>query len=145
MDGARQDVLQDVDDWSMDLKKADILWIHDSPVVGRSAMSSTIASKSGCPGFIFKRDVASLTDPNVVWRRFAFDLASFDPGLKKTVVEILENGMTQIEDVDVEEQFENLIAKPWRATQIVRAPRPPVSSSMLWTNVPRAINNGRSF
>jgi hypothetical protein len=71
-----------------------IMWISGSPGAGKSAIASTLVSSLNKlrrlgSFFFFKRGDAILSDPSVLWRTVAYDLAQFHPSIKASVIDFL--------------------------------------------------------
>jgi hypothetical protein len=105
-----------------------MLLICGSPGAGKSAIAASITfdlheRRRLASSFAFKHDNASLSDPSVVWRTVAFDLARFHPGVKSRLIEILK-------DVDpgrdLALQYQQLIAEPLMKNQNELISKPPV-------------------
>jgi hypothetical protein len=104
------------------------LLICGSPGSGKSAIAASIAfdlheRRRLASSFAFKHSNASLSNPSVVWRTVAFDLARFHTGVKNRLVEVLK-------DVDpgrdLALQFQQLIAEPLTRNKNELLSKPPV-------------------
>jgi hypothetical protein len=118
MPGTRTDVLCNIDTWLHDFDAHNILWLHGSPGSGKSAIASTVLSSTEqCRAwFFFRKDEADLKDPSRVWRRIARDLAEWNADVRKCIVQALEKRNASVKDMDIDTQFEHLIANPLTKT-----------------------------
>jgi hypothetical protein len=105
------------------------MWISGSPGTGKSAIASTLVSnltKQGRLGsfFFFKRDDVNLSDPSVLWRTVAYDLAQFHPSIKYSIVEFLRR--PGFRDTDILLHFEGMIEDVLKKNHNKLSKSPPV-------------------
>jgi hypothetical protein len=102
--------------------------ICGSPGAGKSAIAASIVSNLDdrrrlASSFAFKHSNASLSDPSVVWRTVAYDLARFHPGMNDSLVGVLK-GVDPGRNLAL--QFQRLIAEPLTKSRYELLSNPPV-------------------
>jgi hypothetical protein len=95
MDGTRQDVLNNIDEWIEDMMASNILWIKGHPGVGESSIASTVVNRlrgskrlGSC--FFFERAKADILTPFALWRMVSFNLSEKYPTMQKHLVAKLD-------------------------------------------------------
>jgi len=92
----RVDILNFIVDWVKDpLGKQNTLWLYGLAGSGKSTLSTTIANifnDSGQLGafLFFERDVAERSDPTIVIRTLAHQLAASNPALGEAIRSVVE-------------------------------------------------------
>jgi len=117
MEGTRENVLKDIDQWLDDVNAPNVLWLHGCPGVGKSALASTLISRLTerrrlGSSFFFKRGDIMLSDPAAVWRTIAYDLAQHSTTFADNLVEILKGRTILHKRPDVALHFKFLIEIP---------------------------------
>lgn len=117
MEGTRQGVLEMIDQWLSSVDEPNILWLVGSPGAGKSTIASSLVSRLTDRGllgssFFFKRGHASLSDPTVVWRTVAHDLARNNEIFAKNLVDVLKGRSVDPERADIIQHFKRLIKEP---------------------------------
>ncbi|KIO17028.1 hypothetical protein M407DRAFT_229880 [Tulasnella calospora MUT 4182] len=120
-EGTRKNTLNEIYNWinSQDPNTPPIFWLCGLAGIGKSTIAHTIASEEEekhrlGASFFFSRDEADRRNPLLVYPSIAYQLAVFNPDLKRLVAEALE------QDPDVglavmRKQFQKLIAEPLAA------------------------------
>ncbi|KAG9046844.1 hypothetical protein FS837_003552 [Tulasnella sp. UAMH 9824] len=120
-EGTRKNTLNEIYDWinSQDPNTPPIFWLCGLAGIGKSTIAHTIAAEEEekhrlGASFFFSRDEADRRNPLLVYPSIAYQLAVFNPDLKRLVAEALE------QDPDVglavmRKQFQKLIAEPLAA------------------------------
>jgi hypothetical protein len=111
--GTRHDVLEFVDQWMNTASCQNLLWIHGLAGSGKSTLSTTIANRFRGRGqlgafLFFDRDVAERSQPSVVFRTVAFQLASNHPHISKAISATVEN-IPSIAESSIRMQFIKLL------------------------------------
>jgi hypothetical protein len=117
MEGTRENVLKDIDQWLDDVNAPNVLWLQGCPGVGKSALASTLISRLTerrrlGSSFFFKRGDIMLSDPAAVWRTIAYDLAQHSTTFADNLVEILKGRTILHKRPDVALHFKFLIEIP---------------------------------
>lgn len=117
MEGTRENILWEIDAWLQDVEAKNILWIKGSPGSGKSTLASSLISrlfKRGRLGssFAFKRGDITLSDPAVVWRTIAHDLARYDALFASVLVKVLRSGTVDPGRPDIASHFRSLVGEP---------------------------------
>ena len=115
MDGTRKSVFAEISGWLNDLVAPNVLWISGSPGAGKSAVASSLVSELTksrrlASHFFFNRDHAALSNPAVLWRTVASDLARFNPGVKASLLKFLKKA--DFRDSDISLHFHCLVVEP---------------------------------
>jgi hypothetical protein len=102
--------------------------ICGSPGAGKSTIAASVIfdlyeRRRLASSFAFKHSNASLSDPRVVWRTVAYDLARFHPSVKDSLIGVLK-GVDPSRDFAL--QFQRLIAEPLMKNQGELLSNPPV-------------------
>jgi hypothetical protein len=131
LEGTRQDILKDVEDWMEDFTAPNILWLKGHPGVGKSAIAASLVSRLQSSNrlgssFVFRRETATITTPTALWRVVAFDLARRYPAIKRNLVERLNTGDVHSATVNMANLFRHLIHEPLASTQDIPEDRLPV-------------------
>ncbi|KAG8927062.1 hypothetical protein FRC01_008062 [Tulasnella sp. 417] len=120
-EGTRKNTLNEIYTWinSQDPNTPPIFWLCGLAGIGKSTIAHTIAAEEEQKhrlgaSFFFSRDEADRRNPLLVYPSIAYQLAVFNPDLKRLVAEALE------QDPDVglavmRKQFQKLIAEPLAA------------------------------
>ena len=119
MPGTRQWMIDLIHDWLGNPSAPNILWLSGSPGAGKSAIASTLVSNLQAAGrlgssFFCKRDDIALSNPDTGWRTIAFDLAQYDPDIRKRIVENIKGRKVDPGRADIELHFKYLIEDPLR-------------------------------
>jgi WD40 repeat protein len=114
MDGTRQYIFEEIEQWIADVDGHNILWLSGSPGSGKSAIASSMTARLTDEGrlyshFSFTRD---LKDPTALWRTVAYDLATKSNTYAELVLNALKNGRGDIKRHDIGLQFRFLIGGP---------------------------------
>ncbi|KAJ2919842.1 hypothetical protein MD484_g626, partial [Candolleomyces efflorescens] len=131
MKGTRLDVLASIDDWIDDFQAPNILWVRGFPGVGKSSIAATVISnvrrlnRLGSR-FIFEREKATVSTPNILWRSVAFDLARQYPSVRRMIVERLKDDDVDVETSNVKSLFRELIEEPLEECEFIPPGRLPV-------------------
>jgi NACHT domain len=117
MDGTREYIFQEIDDWLDDASEPNILWLSGSPGAGKSAVASSMVSRLAArrrlgSNFFFRRGDVALSDPAALWRTVAYDLTTRDPDYASAVVEVLKEGRVDPKWPDIDLHFKFLIEEP---------------------------------
>lgn len=117
LNGTRKALLQMFDIWLTDFDAPNILWIKGFPGVGKSAIASTLVERLHQnhrygSSFFFRRSLATLTTPNALWAKVAYDLSRVHPTVKKSVVEKLEEGLVSASTSSAAAIFHHLVEEP---------------------------------
>jgi hypothetical protein len=131
MEGTRQDILSQVDEWVADFNVPNILWLKGHPGVGKSAVAASIVqrlqdSKRLGSSFAFQREKADLANPTSLWRMVAFDLSRRYPTVKRTLVDKLSMGDILPATLNTKGLFLNLIYEPLTESKDIPSGRYPV-------------------
>ena len=131
MDGTRQDVLKNIDEWIEDMTASNILWIKGHPGVGKSAIASTVVNRlrgskrlGAC--FFFERAKADILTPFALWRMVSFDLSEKYPTVRRHLVAKLDADRDIPRTGNVDELFRQLIHEPLMGSEGIPAGRLPV-------------------
>ena len=123
MPGTRQWIIDQTHNWLNDLQASNVLWLGGGPGAGKSTIASTLVSQLAEMGrlgssLFFKRGDIALSDPAVVWRTVAFDLAQVNPIFAGRLVANLKERKVDVSRADIESHFKYLIEEPlmesWR-------------------------------
>jgi hypothetical protein len=117
MQGTRQWVFDQIHTWLNDFQAPNILWLGGSPGAGKSTIASTLVSQLAEMGrlgsqFFFKRGDATLSNPAVVWRTIAFDLAQVDSVFAERLMKNIKERKVDLSRADIESHFKYTIADP---------------------------------
>lgn len=114
----RTHVLEFILDWVSDpsASQQNILWLYGMAGSGKSTLATTIASTfndSGCLGafLFFDRDVMERSDPAMVFRTLAYQLASSNPDIGEAIREVVEKN-ANIWILPLRLQFIRLLLEP---------------------------------
>lgn len=118
MEGTRENVFKEVDEWLDDSNSPNILRIIGSPGAGKSAIASSLETRlrrryrlGSC--FFFRRGDMTMNDPTAVWRTVAYDLARFDTVLTDELARVLdEEKRVDVGRPDIASHFKFLVAEP---------------------------------
>lgn len=129
MEGTRKDEFQTLDSWLDDSTAPNILWISGSPGAGKSAIASSLVSSLSQrerlgSSFFFERGHTSFSDPSVVWRSVANNLAKFDPKIKGDLVDFLKG--PGFRNADIVLHFKRLVMMPLVKNEQALSAKPPV-------------------
>jgi hypothetical protein len=130
MGGTRKGIFSRINDWLVDFKAPNILWIKGYPGIGKSAIASSLVdklrlSKRLGSNFFFQREQAATMTSSALWRTVAYDLARQYPLIRKHLVAVLEAEET-ISTVNADKLFLQLIHGPLMATEDIPGDRLPV-------------------
>lgn len=94
LEGTRQDIIARIDSWVQDPNAPNIAWVKGYPGVGKSAIAASLVEKYHSlrylgSSFAFSRERCNVLTPNVMWRKFAYDLARRYPAIRKCIVDAL--------------------------------------------------------
>ena len=111
-------IFAEIDAWLDDVDVPNVLLIAGSPGAGKSAIASSLVSrliKRRRLGsrFFFKRGDVTLSDPAVLWRSMAYDLAQHDPTYAENLVEAVKGRSVLHGMPDVALHFKVLIEEPF--------------------------------
>jgi hypothetical protein len=131
MDGTRQDIFARINDWMLDIRAPNILWIKGYPGIGKSAIASSLVdrlriSKRLGSNFFFQRERAAVMTCSALWRTVAYDLARQYPSLRKRLVAELEADETISSAVNADKLFRQLIHEPLMAIGEMPVEKSPV-------------------
>ncbi|PVF92699.1 WD40 repeat-like protein [Serendipita vermifera] len=131
MQGTRQDILDLVDQWTLNLDAPNILWLSGPPGVGKSSIASSVVeglrkSRRLGSSFFFRRDKATLMPPTSLWRTVSFDLAQKYPTIRKDLVAKLDEDSTLPTIADAKKLFRLLIKDPLLSSEDIPLGRLPV-------------------
>ncbi|KAF5347992.1 hypothetical protein D9756_010129 [Leucocoprinus leucothites] len=117
MEGTRERILSDVDNWFADFDKSNVLWIRGFPGVGKSTLASSIVSRLRAQRrlgsyFVFDRAKVTAATPNVLWRCVAYDIASRYPSARRCIVERLKDEEVEVNSSNIKTLFRYLIEEP---------------------------------
>jgi hypothetical protein len=117
MEGTRESILGKIDRWLEDVNVPNALWITGWPGSGKSTIASSLVRRltKRCQmgsSFNFKRGDVTLSDPAVVWRTIAHDLARYDTSFASILVKALKEGLIELDRPDIGLHFESLILNP---------------------------------
>jgi hypothetical protein len=117
MRGTRQWIIDQIHNWLNDVQAPNILWLGGGPGAGKSTIASTVVSQLAEMGrlgssLFFKRGDIALSDPAVVWRTVAFDLAQVNPIFAGRLVTNLKERKVDLSRADIESHFKYLIEDP---------------------------------
>ncbi|OCB85826.1 WD40 repeat-like protein [Sanghuangporus baumii] len=112
--GTRMEVRRKIIDWVFSKSKQNIFWLHGVAGSGKSTISTTIANHF--------RDMCRLgalicfergkTEPTSVIRTLAYQLAVFDPAIRKGILSELDSNNDSAASGPPKQQFEKLILEP---------------------------------
>ncbi|KXN87181.1 Vegetative incompatibility protein HET-E-1 [Leucoagaricus sp. SymC.cos] len=122
MEGTRETILSDVDDWISDFNKSNILWIRGFPGVGKSTLASSIVSRLRAQHrlgsyFVFDRAKVALATSNALWRCAAYDVARQYPASRKCIVERLQDEEVEVNSSNIQTLYRYLIEEPLGASK----------------------------
>lgn len=131
MEGTRQDILSDVDNWANNFESKNVLWIRGFPGVGKSTLASSIVSRLRAHHrlgsyFVFDRAKVTLATPNALWRCVAYDLARQYPSARRCIVERLEDEEVEVNSSNIKTLFRSLIEEPLSESTDIPSGRLPV-------------------
>ncbi|KAF7979796.1 hypothetical protein HWV62_40846 [Athelia sp. TMB] len=94
--GTRIEILAEIDVWSHATDFQNVLWLKDVAGSGKSAITHSVAQKLQEDGrlascFFFSRDVAALSNPQLIFTTMARDIASCDAAIAEDISNTLEN------------------------------------------------------
>jgi hypothetical protein len=117
MPGTRQWIIDQIHNWLNDVQAPNILWLSGGPGAGKSTIASTLVSQLAEMGrlgssLFFKRGDIALSDPAVVWRTVAFDLAQVDHIFAGRLMANLKERKVDLLRADIESHFKYLIEDP---------------------------------
>ncbi|CAG8724179.1 2066_t:CDS:2, partial [Acaulospora colombiana] len=115
--GTREDILAEIDAWTLDLNSPNILWIQGYPGAGKSVIASTFVSRlqrSGRLGssFFFQREKDVLTTMNALWKKVAFDISRRYTSVRALVVAKLREVEHYSNRGDINTLFREIIHEP---------------------------------
>ncbi|KIM24221.1 hypothetical protein M408DRAFT_76230, partial [Serendipita vermifera MAFF 305830] len=115
LEGTRQDILEEIRIWTIDLEAPNILWITGYPGVGKSAIASTIVEELRSSdrlgsNFFFQRERARTMTPKALWCRVAYDLARRYSTIREHVVAALNANENLLTTPNVDILFSELIS-----------------------------------
>ncbi|OCH83685.1 hypothetical protein OBBRIDRAFT_712451, partial [Obba rivulosa] len=120
--GTREDILSKIREWTTNFDAPNIMWIRAYPGAGKSTIAFTIAAeleRLHRMGTIFAFDRKSGTNPSVLWRHFAFCLASEYPNCRDHIVATLKVNLSIFANATATEIFHKFVADPlqqWDST-----------------------------
>ncbi|KAG8976295.1 hypothetical protein FRC05_004211 [Tulasnella sp. 425] len=116
-EGTRRNTLQDIADWieSTDRTKP-IYWLRGAAGVGKSTIAQTVAEREDAKfrlgaSFFFSRDEANRRNALLVFPTIAFQLATFDPQLKRLIADSLERH-PDVGYATMRQQVDKLVVEP---------------------------------
>lgn len=118
MEGTRENILAEIEDWLKDGSAPNILRLKGSPGSGKSAIASSLVSRLMEHGrlgskIFFKRDNITLSNPTAVWPTVAHDLAQSDTSFASILVGVLSSRKVDpIGWPDITLNFKALIERP---------------------------------
>ncbi|KAM6499341.1 hypothetical protein JOM56_004849 [Amanita muscaria] len=126
--GTRETVLRRLRDWFDNPNSTNrIVWLHGPAGAGKSAIAQTIAHEYKERGlaatFFFYRSDAERNDGNRLFPTIAWQLAFSIPAIKDFIVLVLDK-TPHLPRKDVESQFEQLVAHPFRALNSIASQMP---------------------
>ncbi|PVF92107.1 WD40 repeat-like protein [Serendipita vermifera] len=131
MSGTRQDILEEIDKWALDMQAPNVLWIKGHPGVGKSAIASSLverlteARRLGS-SFFFQRDRATVMTPMALWRKVAFDLGCQYPTVREILVAKLKRGEVPPTTVNAEKLFHHFVNDPLMSSHVIPTGRLPI-------------------
>ena len=122
MEGTRQDILAEIENWAANENAPNILWMKGHPGVGKSAISTSLVENLRLSGrlgssFFFRRERASVMTPHALWRTVAYDLACRYPTIRQYLVSSLSRDGSILATSNVDELFRHLIHEPLMASE----------------------------
>jgi hypothetical protein len=132
MDGTREDILADIDNWCGDLETSNnILWLSGFPGVGKSAIARKLVTKLKSShrlgsSFFFQRELATVQTPVSLWRTIAFDLARQYPSARSVITTKLMDDEVDLPTASAGELFRNFVEEPLRCSTDIPPGRLPV-------------------
>ncbi|KIM22020.1 hypothetical protein M408DRAFT_333140 [Serendipita vermifera MAFF 305830] len=132
MPGTRKAILDQIQDWAVDLNAPNILWLKGHPGVGKSAIATEVVDQLVALGrlgssFFFQRQKAAELTPHALWRSVSYDLARRHSSVRKTVILKLEEDAISLETPNLDSLFHHFIHEPLMgATDIPNARLPVV-------------------
>lgn len=122
LEGTRTEALRWIDEWTDDFNAHNILWVNGFPGVGKSSIAASVITNLRtrnrlCSRFIFEREKATASTPNVLWRNVAYDLAQRYPSIRRAIVERLKDEDVDVETSNVKSLFHELIQEPLLAVE----------------------------
>ncbi|PBK63484.1 WD40 repeat-like protein [Armillaria solidipes] len=119
-EGTRVEVLQKIKSWMEDTDNAKprLFWLSGLAGIGKSTIAKTIAEYAAQKGFLggsffFDRFDDKLSNPFLVFTTLAFQLAQFDPSLKSSIGQVLEDNAAYGAE-PAQKQLSDLIIEPLR-------------------------------
>ena len=121
MEGTRKDIFKGIGQWLDDIDAPNVLWLRGSPGAGKSTLASSLISTLSSQrrlgsSFCFRREDVPLSDPAVLWRTVAYDLAKFDLAFSTNLIQILKTGVVDPSRPDIASHFQYLIQEPLMKT-----------------------------
>jgi len=115
--GTRRWIFESIQTWLNNPLTPNILWLSGSPGAGKSTIASTLVSsleEQGTLGshFACKRGDLVLSDPAVIWRTVASDLARYDSAFAERLIKNLEARKSNPGRADIESHFKHFIKDP---------------------------------
>ncbi|KAF6750537.1 hypothetical protein DFP72DRAFT_817605 [Ephemerocybe angulata] len=122
LEGTRTEALRWIDEWTDDFNAHNILWVNGFPGVGKSSIAASVITNLRTRNrlgsrFIFEREKATASTPNVLWRNVAYDLAQRYPSIRRAIVERLKDEDVDVETSNVKSLFHELIQEPLLAVE----------------------------
>ncbi|KAM6493224.1 hypothetical protein JOM56_011358, partial [Amanita muscaria] len=133
--GTRKYVLSRLRDWFDNPNPTHrICWLHGPAGAGKSAIAQTIADEYKERGvvatFFFYRSDPSRNDGNRLFPTIAWQLAFSIPAIKDFIVHAL-NKTPHLPRLDVETQFEQLVAYPFHPTNNIASQMPQLAPVVI--------------
>jgi len=115
MKGTREDIFKKIDQWLDDVDAPIVLWLSGSPGAGKLTIASSLVSRLTRRGrlgssFFFRRGDVTLSDPAVLWRTVAYDLANSNPTFAKILIR--EQRKVDPRRSDIASHSQHLIQEP---------------------------------
>lgn len=129
LNGTRTDLIQTITEWALDPASIqNILWLYGLAGSGKSALSTTIANhlrgEARLGAFIFcDRDDVDRSDPSKVIKTLAYQLSSFDAGVRAAMSTVLRK-LPDIHSSPIRSQFLHLLVNTLTSHGVIDSSSP---------------------